>query len=293
MSDSTPDPTYRADRPPAVGAYPLGWMPRPAAEVESSWLHQVTLLDIEGVQVRLQAWLEEPERPAPTDDQTVEGYVPDGVLARPMLVIGAVRGPSVVYPGEAAAAREELVRQLRLFGVGATPAWTVDRGHRWTEPAAVAHPDVEEPLPDWRERALGIARQMGVSTLVQIADGLWSVLALGQLPSHRYISSASAPVSVTRVRERRCPLQSDPEPGQYCRMRGGPWTSASIRAAAGWFAHRDRLVQAVGCDTCEGRRYLFQGQVFTRGGPINLVPIPMPTRWLAPDETRIAQVEES
>ena len=54
----------------------------------------------------------------------------------------------------------------------------------------------------------------------------------------------------------------------------------------GWQHHRDLLVAAVGCDTCEGVRYLFQGRVFTGGGPIPLAPIAMPTRWLAADETR-------
>ncbi len=71
-------------------------------------------------------------------------------------------------------------------------------------------------------------------------------------------------------------------------MRGGPWTSASISAAADWQDQHDRLVKALGCDTCEGRRLLFQGQVVTTGNDEEDEEgqcIQMPTRWLDDDHS--------
>jgi len=289
LSPTVPDSLH------VSGAYPHGWRQRPAEQVDASWLRQVTLLQIAGVTVRLQACLDVPGMGAVLGDQRVHDGAQVWPFAAPLIVIGAVRGPAVVYPDEARASRDELLRQLVEFGVGAAPAWTVDRGHGWTEPSCVAFPapDQEDPPRDWQTRALGIPRQMGIGTVVRIAEGSIEVLALGGLPSHRYSVVASAEVSVTRDVERRCPMTSAPDAGEYCPMRGGPWTSASIHAAVGWRDLRDRLVEAVGCDTCEGVRYLLQGQVRTGGGPISIVPTPMPTRWLAPDDTRIASVEES
>lgn len=278
-----------SEAPELSGAYPLGWTPRPAGEVQKSWLRQLTLVEAGDVTVRLQARLDEPGMAGVAGDQHADQPVPQWPLAEPLLVIGAVRGPSVVYADEAAASRAEIVRQLELFGVAATPASTVDRGHGWAEPSVIAHPSTDKPLADWQERALNIARQMGIDTVVQVADGQWSVLSLGDLPSRRYSTIAMAPASITLDVEHRCPMQVCPGRGEYCRMRGGPWTSSSIRAATGWFDLRNSLVEAVGCDTCEGDRYWFQGQVRTSGGPIRIVPSPMPTRWLAADETELDQ----
>lgn len=272
-----------------TGAYPLGWVPRPAPEVASSWLRQVTLLDVDGVRVRLQARLGEPALAGVAGDQFADRPAPEWPLSEPLLVIGGVRGPSVVYPDEAEGSRDEILRQLALFGVAAHRAWTVDRGHLWNEPSVIAFPHPAEPLSDWRDRALDIARQMGIGTVVQLAHGLWTVLALGDLPSNRYSAILGVPASVTQDAERRCPMQTAPRKGDYCHMRGGPWTSSSIRAGTGWFDHRNLLVDAVGCDTCQGERYWFAGQVRTSGGPIRIVPSPMPTRWLDADETELDQ----
>jgi hypothetical protein len=82
-------------------------------------------------------------------------------------------------------------------------------------------------------------------------------------------------------------MQLAPSVGEYCHMRGGPWTSSSIHAAAGWRDQRNRFVAAIGCDTCEGTRHQFQGKILSSGGPITIAHTPAPTRWLAPDWSRL------
>ena len=100
---------------------------------------------------------------------------------------------------------------------------------------------------------------------------------------------SSDPCSITRDVEHRCPMQPAPDTGQYCHMRGGPWTSKSIHAAPHGRHSRRQIVIAVGCDTCDGTRYLLQGQVVEGGGPISLVDNPVPNRWLAPIEEPISR----
>jgi hypothetical protein len=248
----------------------------------------VTVVADEGVKLRLQARLEVEGRGGVAGDQYADRQVPAWPLLQPLLIIGAVSGPPVTYPSEAAASVADLASQLALSGVRAIPAATVDRGHAWAEPSVIATQGLldGQPLADWQTRTLDIARQKGVTTVVRVQGGAWEVLALTHAVRPRVDVVTSAACSITRDVEHRCPMQQTPDAGQYCRMRGGPWTSASIHAATGWQHHRDLLVAAVGCDTCEGVRYLFQGRVFTGGGPIPLAPIAMPTRWLAADETR-------
>jgi hypothetical protein len=145
----------------------------------------------------------------------------------------------------------------------------------------------EQPHPDWQLMALDISRRLGIRTVVRITEGTWEVLSLGDAPPRRFAAVASAACSLTRDDEHRCPMQLAPGNGEYCSMRGGPWTSSSIHAAAGWRDQRDRLVAAIGCDTCEGTRHQFQGKILSSGGPITIVPTPTPTRWLAPDGRRL------
>lgn len=47
------------DGPELTGESAFGWKPRPQEEVDGSWLRQVTLIEVEGVVVRLQACLDE------------------------------------------------------------------------------------------------------------------------------------------------------------------------------------------------------------------------------------------
>ena len=124
----------------------------------------------------------------------------------------------------------------------ALPATTLDRRHEWTEPSVIALPGalLEQPHPDWQVMALDISRRLGLRTVVRITDGTWEVLSLGDAPPRRFAVVASAACSLTRDDEHRCPMQLAPQAGEYCSMRGGPWTSSSIHAAAGWRDQRNR-----------------------------------------------------
>ncbi|MCG6568143.1 hypothetical protein [Tessaracoccus sp. ZS01] len=47
-----------------------------------------------------------------------------------------------------------------------------------------------------------------------------------------------------------CPMRCGAD--GVCKMYGGPWTSSSITAAYFWSRHCDLLLDAFGCDVCEG-----------------------------------------
>lgn len=74
------------------------------------------------------------------------------------------------------------------------------------------------------------------------------------------------PVKVVRAKT-GCPLRCGA--GGVCKMWGGPWTSSSISAAYFWKMHRALLLDAFGCDVCEGEG---------GGGPIGGVELFTPSR---------------
>lgn len=264
--------------------YPVRLIRRPEIEIASSWLRQIVVLDEAGVRIRLQARLEESSFGGVAGDQYEQHSKPSWPFAESLMILGAVADPMVALPDEAVSSQEELVHQLHLNKVQTSMGTTVDRTHKWTEPCVIAYSHPENSNDDWRNRVLEIALQMGIQTVVQIFDGIWTVISFNATRIRGFTVTQSVSASVTQDAERKCPMQAAPRSGEYCRMRGGPWTSNSITVASGWFAHRDRLVMALGCDTCEGERYQFQGAIFTDGGPIPVVPIPSSTRWLGADD---------
>jgi|GEM_PF-6670063 len=174
-------------------------------------------------------------------------------MATPMLILGTVRGSSVVKAHEVRACQDELLGRLEFFRMRVGPAWNIDRGHEWLEPSCICLPTSVTDT-GWQVRTLDLARRMGINTAIRIKETVLEVLALEPPPSNRYSVVASTPASITRDVEHRCPMTRAPESGEYCPMRGGPWTSNAMRAAATWRDYRNLLVQAVGCDTCEGQR---------------------------------------
>lgn len=281
-------------------AYPFGWTPRGSDEVAESWRRQCVLIEVDGTPVRIQARLPVDGYAGVRGDQGDPDHAGGWPLAGDVLIAGSVRGPATYFVTEQLASRDELAHQATTFLVRARGAILVDRGHQWSEPAviATARTPIEGNMDEdvdgtWQARFLGICHQLGIETVVRVRDGKWQVLILcaGNGSEVRLVSSD--PCSITRDVEHRCPLLPSPEAGQYCRMRGGPWTSSSIHAAAAWKNHRRQIGAAVGCDTCEGTRYMFQGQVHEGGGPVSVVDTSVPTRWLTPGEARIAIGDES
>lgn len=273
---------FQEDSPQVRTAYPYGWAHRAEADVQSSWLRQITLVEISGFTVRFQARLSVNAFAGIRGDQFEDRSVPEWPLSRPVFIFGSVRTPAPTKLTEATATRNNIIERLEPKGIGTLRARSIDRFHRWIEPSVLAFPfvDVEEPVDVWRGHVLSTAQQVGIDTVVEVVDSQWKVLSMKWGPSYRFTETARGIASLTRDGEPRCPMQAVPEVGEYCRMYGGPWTSRSIAAAAAWREHRSRLVEAAGCATCEGVRYLFQDKVFSGGGPITRQEIPISTRWL-------------
>jgi hypothetical protein len=261
-----------------VGRLPRRWAPRSADSVAQSWRRQVLLVRVGGTTVRIQARLDEDAYGGVRGDQGEHPWP----FAGDVLVAGSARGPIAYLAGELHTGRDALRSQAETYLVRTAPADLVDRGHAWTEPAVIAtgRSSASPIRPDWPERFLEACGRLGIDTVVRIRDGQWEVLSLagGDVDDARVVSSD--PCSVTRDVDRRCVLLRAPEKGEYCRMRGGPWVRRSIEASLAWKHHRAQLVGPLGCDTCDGVRYLFQDQVREGGGPIGLVELAVPTRWL-------------
>lgn len=260
---------------------PYGWREREADTITQSWRRQVLLVRIGRTTVRIQARLDEDARGGVRGAQTESAWP----FAGDMLVAGSARGPIPYLAEELLSGRDALRRQAETYGVRTASADLVDRGHAWVEPAAIATglTLARTESSDWPERFQSACHRLGIGTVVRIRDGQWQVLALEGPQGREARVVSSDPCSVTRDVDRRCVLLPAPEVGEYCRMHGGPWVRRSIEAALAWRLHRGRLVASVGCDTCEGSRYVFQGVVREGGGAIGLVDLPVPTRWLAPE----------
>jgi hypothetical protein len=257
------------------GCLPYGWRERPADSVAESWRTQMLLVRLGGTTVRIQARLDVDAYGGVAGDQGETTWP----LVGDLLVASCVRGRAPYLVDELDASRDAMRSQSARFHVRAADGDLLDRGHRWTEPALVGLGLTTSGRlrPDWPERFLGMCRRIGIDTVVRVRDGRWEVLTL---TDHDVRVLTSDPCSVTRDVDRRCALLPAPEAGEYCRMRGGPWIRRSIEASLAWQLHRAQVVGAVGCDTCDGVRYLSQGTIRERGGPIGLVDLPVPNRWL-------------
>ena len=67
------------------------------------------------------------------------------------------------------------------------------------------------------------------------------------------------------IQHRCCPLIPDAQPGDQCKMHGGPWVSLSIVAAMHWNNRRRLYLSELGCDeACEHRPRGRAGSVPTR-----------------------------
>lgn len=263
------------------GRFPVGWIARDQEVIDESWRRQFVCVTVDGCDVRIQARLPKDDAYAGVRGDQGEAPWP---LAGDLLIAGALRGPAPHFLGDEINARDQLVDQATTFHIAVRGAILVDRDHQWSEPAVIATGAATSEKTDgaWQSRFLELCHGFGIDTVVRVRDGAWQVLTLRAGKGAEVRVLTSDPCSVTRDVDRRCVLLPAPEAGQYCHMRGGPWTSSSIHSAGGWRDHRDQIGAAIGCDTCEGKRYLLQGQVKKGGGPVSVVPVPRLNRWLAP-----------
>ena len=127
------------------------------------------------------------------------------------------------------------------------------------------------------EDAVAFASRMHISTFLQrlpfavyLVDrhGEW----IGEAPERRLEEAGAC-------------VMPNTEPGEICFMNGGPYGSRAISASLDWKWERQRLIAALGCQTCEQGKYFrmralgAEGKVFSGAGPIALVPHEAPTRF--------------
>jgi hypothetical protein len=161
------------------------------------------------------------------------------------------------------------LESLAKLGVDASPGYAIGAIQSWVEPVIFA--------AGVNEQSAGtIAADCRLTHYVALREGTVEVL------DRRGNVCGSGPLrapDVTGV----C-VMPNTEPGEICVMRGGPYGSRAIAAAADWAEERTRLIAALGCETCEqGRVFRFgpERKVFSGGGPISLVGHPVVTRYTA------------
>lgn len=191
---------------------------------------------------------------------------PDGPGGRVVDVVPA--------PGEQSHGPDE------LFGPGVQVAYFVSGHHPFGRPSTRAENaetlgrlrrllDIQEWT--WCPATLAAARHDWVEQGALIRDTGWDRVALlgrrhGQEIVLRWDADGFAPVAVrdgvdlsaatgpvpVRVRPAQtgCPFRGGID--DWCVQWGGPYTSSSRLAALVWETHRAMLVDALGCDVCEG-----------------------------------------
>jgi hypothetical protein len=155
------------------------------------------------------------------------------------------------------------LESLTKLGVDASPGYAIGAIQSWVEPVIFAA-GVNE------QSAGAIAADCCLEYYLHLRDGGVEV------QDRRGNVCGRGPLRtpcVTGV----CVMPNS-EPGEICVMRGGPYGSRAIAAAADWAEERTRLIAALGCETCEqGRVFRFgpERKVFSGGGPISLVGHPV------------------
>jgi hypothetical protein len=161
------------------------------------------------------------------------------------------------------------LESLTKLGVDASPGYAIGAIQSWVEPVIFAA-GVNE------QSAEAIAADCRLEYYLALREGAVEVLdRRGNLCGRGPLRTPEA----TGV----CVMPNN-DPGEICVMRGGPYGSRAIAAAADWAEERTRLIAALGCGTCEqGKVFRFgpERKVFSGGGPISLVGHPVVTRYTA------------
>lgn len=138
----------------------------------------------------------------------------------------------------------ETLRRLRwrldFDGQAWVPAVATSVDRQWVEAGAVL-------LSCTEEEALEVARFHGQSFMFR-----WDGAGLAPLPARPSVDVGDKPPVAVRLTPALtgCPLRGGAD--GVCKVYGGPWTSGSITAAYFWQCHRALLVEAFGCDVCNG-----------------------------------------
>ncbi len=201
------------------------------------------------------------------DVEPAPGTVSDARLA----VFGAEAATVFVVSGQHAFGRpstradnaetlRRLIGRLDIQHWVWSPATTFDPGRQWVEEGVVIRGADTDEVCD-------LARRHGQDLVLRWdADGLAPVVTRAgvELPSN----GVPVPVRIAPART-GCPLRGGVD--GWCVQQGGPWTSGSITASLVWETHRAMLVDALGCQVCEG------GPV-TVGAPLGATDLFTPSR---------------
>jgi len=202
-------------------------------------------------------------------DQTLTSAGGQPLPPAPFYVIGTATPEGPTDWNELQLKRLTWIDHLAEMGVASEPGYAIGPIQSWVEPVIFAH-----GTDDVTARSIAADCLLEFHVAVR-ADGIEVIDWWGKV-------RARGPLHVPDVTG-VCVMPNE-NPGKVCVMRGGPYTSSAISAAADWAEQRTRLIAALGCETCEqGRLYGFgrEGRIFTGGGPISLVGHPVVTRYTA------------
>ncbi|MBB1483291.1 hypothetical protein H5392_05355 [Tessaracoccus sp. MC1865] len=146
----------------------------------------------------------------------------------------------LTMPDEDAATLGGLYWRLEYQGEDWVPSVSSSPNRQWVEKGAVVK-GIDE------EEALSTAFFHGQDFVFR-----WDSSGLTPLATREGVDvGGDEPVAVQLAPARTgCPLRCGAD--GVCKMYGGPWTSSSITAAYFWSQHRALLLDAFGCDVCEG-----------------------------------------
>ncbi len=143
---------------------------------------------------------------------------------------------------------------------------TVAPDHSWVEDSLLftgIGPDVVHRL----------ALEFGQPAFVAMGFGTVTIVPTGLRDDVHLVTLESEELTVDAT----CPMRSDAASSGRCVMRGGPWTSSSIHAAAIWSTHRELMLTRLGCAPCGGGTEPILGG--PTGRPVSLGDVFLPSRY--------------
>ena len=173
------------------------------------------------------------------------------------------------FPAQEEALRATLAEDIT--SAGATDhleVFTVQRRNQWVEFARLAKLNLES--------AEELARKWHQAAFLEVQPGFVQVHSVSE-----EVESGRYSVKLVRLAARPCPMREGLEQEYVCKLWGGPWVSKSMTAAYNWTAFQQRSVALLGCGPCgDGSKPIadYRGQAWTRGGPIGLHRLSVPSR---------------
>lgn len=178
-------------------------------------------------------------------------------------------GGQVQFPAEEEALQLALQSDIAAKGsIEQLEVFALHRRNRWVEFASLAKLDLDS--------ANELARKWRQAAFLEVKRGYVQVHSVSP-----EVEAGSYPVRLVRLAAKPCPMREGLEQQYVCKLWGGPWVSKSMTAAYNWRAFQERSVALLGCGPCgDGSKPIadYRGQAWTRGGPIGLHKLSVPSR---------------